>query len=297
MAQCTTGEMVLEYEEIGDRTDPPVILIMGLGAQMTAWPDDFCRQLADRGHHVIRFDNRDIGMSTHLDHHGLPDIAAAFVAALGGNEVESPYSLTDMANDVVGLMDHLEIKDAHIIGGSMGGMIAQRFAIGHPGRTRSLTSIFSMPRFLPGEDAVVGALMAPDPGTRDGRIEAGVEAARLTSGDGFGFDEKLARRRVTESLDRSWHPDGQARQMVAILADGDRTEALRSLSVPTLVIHGTSDPLVIPEGGQETADAIPGAELVWIEGMGHELPEGAWPQILDPICTLIARAEATPSIR
>jgi pimeloyl-ACP methyl ester carboxylesterase len=291
MPQASSNGMVLEYETFGDRAGPPVLLIMGLGAQMTVWPDGFCQQLADQGHYVIRFDNRDIGLSTHLDHLGLPDGVAAFMAVIAGEVVDAPYSLGDMADDAAGLLDALDIAEAHIVGASMGGMIAQRFVTGHPERTSSLTSIFSMPRFILCEEQVVAVLMAPDPGNREGRIEAGVAAARLTSGGGFGFDEELTRKRMIEGIDRSWHPDGQARQILAILADGDRTEGLAGITAPTLVIHGTADPLVVPQGGQETADAIPGAELVWVEGMGHEMPEAAWPQILDPICALIERAE------
>ncbi|MBT6092723.1 MAG: alpha/beta fold hydrolase, partial [Acidimicrobiaceae bacterium] len=241
MPQASSNGMVLEYETFGDRAGPPVLLIMGLGAQMTVWPDGFCQQLADQGHYVIRFDNRDIGLSTHLDHLGLPDGVAAFMAVIAGEVVDAPYSLGDMADDAAGLLDALDIAEAHIVGASMGGMIAQRFVTGHPERTSSLTSIFSMPRFILCEEQVVAVLMAPDPGTREGRIEAGVAAARLTSGGGFGFDEELTRKRTIEGIDRSWHPDGQVRQMVAILADGDRTEGLSGITAPTLVIHGTAD--------------------------------------------------------
>ena len=291
MGRAESNGMTLEYETLGDAAGPPLLLIMGLGAQMTAWPVEFFRQLAARGHHVIRFDNRDIGLSTHLDHLGEADGLAAFGAASAGEAVEAPYSLADMAADAVGLLDALGHDTAHIVGASMGGMIAQRLVIDHPQRARSLTSIFSMPRFLPGEEKVSAALMAGDPGTLEGRIEAGVEGARLMAGGGFPFDEYLARDLVAASIARSWHPEGQVRQMVAMLADGDRTEALRSVDLPTLVVHGTMDPLVVPQGGQETADAIPGAGLLWIDGMGHELPPGAWPVILDGISDLVALVE------
>lgn len=292
MGRAGANGITIEYEEFGDPADPPVLLIMGLGAQMTTWPADFCAQLADRGHRVVRFDNRDIGLSSHLDHLGPSDPVEAFAAAMAGRSVPAPYTLSDMAEDAVGLLDSLGHGAAHIVGASMGGMIAQRLVINHPERALSLTSIFSTPRFIPGDPEVAAAFMAPDPGTLEGRIEAGVAGARLMTGGGFPFDEELVRQLVAASIGRSWHPEGQARQMVAIVADGDRTAELGSVDMPTLVIHGTHDPLVVPQGGQETADAIPGAELLWIDGMGHELPPGAWPAMLDGISGLVEVAQA-----
>jgi pimeloyl-ACP methyl ester carboxylesterase len=289
--QAQANGLTIEYETFGDPADPPVLLIMGLGAQMTVWPEGLCEMLAERGLYVIRFDNRDIGLTTHFDHLGVPDVLEVMVAGLAGETIEAPYSLADMGDDAVGLLDALGIDTAHVVGGSMGGMIAQRIAIDHPDRLRSLTSIFSMPRVIPGDPEVMEALARPDPGTREGRIDDAVAAVHLFAGGGFPVDEDEERQRIAASIDRSWHPDGQARQMVAVMADGDRTEALGPVTTPTLVIHGTGDRLVVPAGGQETADAIPGAELVWIEGMGHRLPEGAWPQVVDPISALVARVE------
>ena len=290
MPQVEANGINIEVEEFGDPADPTLLLIMGLGAQMIVWPEDFCRLLADAGHHVIRFDNRDVGLSTWFDEAGTLDMMALFDAAMSGRPVESPYSLSDMADDAAGVLNALGIESAHIVGASMGGMIAQRVAINHPDRTRSLCSIMSMPRFIIGDLEVSVALMADDPGTREGRIEVGIETSRLLAGDGFPFDEDRARVHLAEAIDRAWHPAGTARHMAAIIADGDRTEGLRGVTAPTVVIHGTSDRLVIPQGAEETAAAIPGAELVWVEGMGHDLPVGAHDQVVAAVGKLVARA-------
>jgi pimeloyl-ACP methyl ester carboxylesterase len=291
MGRVTANGIEIEYEVFGDEADPALLLIMGLGAQMTTWPVEFCQQLAGRGHQVIRFDNRDIGLSSHLDHLDRADPTEVMTAAMTGGAFDAPYTLTDMAADSVGLLDALGHGAAHIVGASMGGMIAQRLVINHPERALSLTSIFSTPRFIPADPDVAAIFISPDPGTLEGRIQAGVEGARVISGGGFPFDEDLVRQYVAANIERSWHPDGQQRQMAAIVADGDRTEELRSVDLPTLVLHGTHDPLVVPQGGQETADAIQGAELVWIDGMGHELPPGSWSTILDGISGLVAGVE------
>jgi pimeloyl-ACP methyl ester carboxylesterase len=288
LRQVEANGINIEVEEFGDPSDPPVLLVMGLGAQMIVWPEDFCRLLAGAGHHVVRFDNRDVGLSTWFDGAGVPDMEAVFEDAVAGRSVESPYSLSDMADDAVGVLDALGIDSAHIVGASMGGMIAQRVAIRHPDRTRSLCSIMSMPRFIVGDSEVTGALMAPDPGTREGRIDAGVEGSRLISGE--FFDEDRSRALAEATVDRAWHPEGTARQMAAIIADGDRTEALGGVAVPTLVVHGDADRLVVPQGGEETAAAVPGAELLVLEGMGHDLPVEVHGPIVEAISALVARA-------
>ncbi|MBC8364690.1 MAG: alpha/beta hydrolase [Actinobacteria bacterium] len=289
MPQVEANGISIEVEEFGDSADPTMLLIMGLGAQMIAWSEDFCGLLAGAGHHVVRFDNRDVGLSTWFDEAGEPDMVALFGAAMAGQPVEAPYSLSDMADDAVGVLDALGIDAAHIVGASMGGMIAQRVAINHPGRTSSLCSIMSMPRFIPGDPEVTGALMGDDPGTREGRIAMGIEGAHLLSGGAFPIDGALLREFVEVTVDRAWHPEGTARQMAAIIADGDRTEGLRGVASPTVVIHGTADRLVLPEGGEETAAAVDGAELVWVEGMGHEIPPGAQNQVVDAMSRLVAR--------
>ncbi len=289
MPSVLANGLTIEVQEFGSVGDPPVLLIMGLGAQMIVWPEEICRLLADAGNRVVRFDNRDVGLSTWLDEAETPDMAALFGAAIEGKDIEAPYTLKDMAADAVGVLDALGIQSAHIVGASMGGMIAQRVAIDYPSRTRSLCSIMSMPRFIPGDPEVSAGLIMDDPGTREGRIRLGVEGSRLTSGEHFNEERSLLM--AAASVDRAWHPEGTNRQMAAILADGDRTEALRKLKVPALVIHGTVDRLVIPQGGEETALAVPGAELLWIEGMGHDLPVEFHAKIVTAICALIGKAD------
>ena len=302
MPQVEANGLMLEVEEFGDPADPPILLVVGLNAQLTVWPEGFCHLLANRGHRVIRFDNRDVGLSTWFDHCPTVDPVEAFVSFLEGEEVDAPYSLKDMAADAVGLLDGLGLDSAHVVGGSLGGMIAQRMAIHWPDRIRSLTSIMSMPRIVPLDLEVVLALQPPEvdlPSAADiGRaeveetvVEAALVAARQFAGSAHPLDEDRARARALEDLDRAWHPDGGARQILAALADGDRRPLLADLKVPTLVLHGTEDPLIPPQGGQETADAIPGSRLVWIEGMGHDWPQTAWPLLLQPICDLVAVVE------
>ena len=302
MPQVEANGLMLEVEEFGDPADPPILLVVGLNAQLTVWPDGFCRLLADRGHRVIRFDNRDVGLSTWFDHYPTVDPVEAFVSFLEGEEVDAPYSLKDMAADAVGLLDGLGLDSAHVVGGSLGGMIAQRMAIHWPDRIRSLTSIMSMPRVVPLDLEVVLALQPPelDPSSaadtgraevKEKVVEAALVAARQFAGSAHPLDEDRARARALEDLDRAWHPDGGARQILAALADGDRRPLLAEVKVPTLVLHGTEDPLIPPQGGQETADAVPGSRLVWIKGMGHDWPETAWPLLLQPICDLVAVVE------
>jgi pimeloyl-ACP methyl ester carboxylesterase len=293
MPTAEANGIELEYEEFGDRSARPLLLIMGLGAQMVFWREDFCTQLAARGHRVIRFDNRDVGKSSKLDHLGVPDPGAALEAARLGHPVQAPYSLSDMAADAVGLLDALRIDKAHVVGASMGGMIAQAIAIGHPSRVRSLTSIMSttgnpdLPRPKP---EAMAALLSPQPAAREESIERAVFIFRTIGSPGFPFDEADVRACAALSYDRGFSPEGTARQLIAILAAGSRKEALQSMKVPTLVIHGKDDPLVPVEGAIDTAAAIPGAELMIIEGMGHDLPRMAWSRIVDAISKLTARS-------
>jgi pimeloyl-ACP methyl ester carboxylesterase len=278
MPRAEANGIELEYETFGSPDDPAIVLISGLGAQLITFHPDFCDQLVCRGYRVIRFDNRDVGLSTKVP--------------------EGDYSLADMADDTAGLLDALGIDAAHIVGVSMGGMIAQMVAIRHPQRVLSLTSIMS----TTGDTNVGGATpeamarltAAPGP-TREERIASSIESSRVIWGDTpeFPFDEELARWRAETSVDRAYDPEGTARQMVAIRATGDRTPQLRELSVPTLVIHGTNDPLVRPSGGEATAAAIPGAELLLIEGMGHGVARPAYERIADAIDRLATRASAT----
>jgi len=292
MARVTANGIEIEYEQFGDAGDPPLLLVMGLGAQMILWEDDFCRELAARGFHVTRFDNRDIGKSTWLRDAGVPGIGEVMMAAMSGGVVPAPYTLSDMAADAAGLMDALGLASAHVVGASMGGMIAQTLTIEHPARVRTLTSIMSTtgdPTLPQARPEALAVLLAPAVTGRDENIERAVIVFRAIGSPGFPFDEAGVRDIAARSFDRGSNPDGVARQIAAIFASGDRTPRLATVQVPTLVLHGKDDPLVPYEGGVATAAAIAGAKLVGIEGMGHDLPRGVWPRIFDEICTLTAR--------
>jgi pimeloyl-ACP methyl ester carboxylesterase len=288
MAQA--NGLTIAYEEFGGRGDPPVLLIMGIGSQMISWPEDFCEELARSGHHVVRFDNRDVGESTHLHEAGKVDVTAV----LGGDISTAPYTLSDMADDAAGLLDALEIDAAHVVGASMGGMIAQTFALDHTGRVRSLTSIMSTtgdPRLPQATPEAMAVLLQPSARSREELVGRAVETARVLGSPGFEIDEDYLRERAGRSWDRGYDPPAFGRQLAAIYASGNRTERLRALRVPTLVIHGADDPLIRPAAGRATADAIEGAELVVIDGMGHDLPRGAWPRIVNAIAALVERVE------
>ena len=282
----------IAYDTFGAAGAPPLLLIMGLGAQMILWDEDFCAALAARGHHVIRFDNRDVGLSTKLADHGAPNLMTAMSTFFMRGTVDAPYTLSDMAADAAGLLDVLEIEAAHVVGASLGGMIAQTLAIEHPHRVRTLTSIMSTTghRDLPpGRPEAMAVLMTPAAEDREGSIGRALKVFRTIGSPGFPFDEARVRRVAGLSYDRCFHPAGVARQMVAILASGSRHERLGSVGVPSLVIHGADDPLLPVEGGIDTAQAIPGAELLIIEGMGHDLPRAVWPRLIDAISALTAR--------
>jgi pimeloyl-ACP methyl ester carboxylesterase len=287
--RARVGDLEIAYETFGDAGNPPVLLVMGLATQMIGWPDEFCGSLADRGHYVIRFDNRDIGLSTHLHAAGAPDILAIF----GGDTSSVVYGLTDLAGDTIGLLDALGLDRVHLVGASMGGMIAQLVAVQAPERVRSLTSIMSTTGAAgvgaPAEVALP-VLLAPAATDRASAIERVVDTYRVIGSPGFEFDEAALRDRAGLSFDRAHDPAGVARQLAAILTTHDRTPDLTSIGVPALVIHGSQDTLVDVSGGRATAAAIPGSELLVVDGMGHELPREVWPQILDRIGALAARA-------
>jgi pimeloyl-ACP methyl ester carboxylesterase len=281
MPRLRANEIDIEYETFGDPQSPPLLLIMGLGAQMISWEDDFCSQLAGRGFHVIRFDNRDSGLSTRMEAAGPPDMAAA----LSGNP-QPAYRLDDMAADAVGLLDALGIEAAHVVGASMGGYIAQLVAINHPDRVLSLTSIMSGPNTAEGvpptpEGAAV--LMLKPPATREDRIELAMSIRRVLVGSADPFDEAFERARATRAVDRAYYAVGTGRQLVAVIAAEPRLERLKKLRAPMLVIHGKDDVLVPVENGRIVAAAVPGARLLEIDGMGHDLPRRVWPQVLDAI--------------
>ena len=277
MPRATSNGIEIEYETFGALAAPPLLLIAGLGSQMLSWDDDFCALLASRGFRVIRYDNRDSGLSTW---------------------VEDAYTLDDMADDAAGLLDALGIAAAHVVGASMGGFIAQLLTLNHPGRVLTLTSIMSGPN---GDDQVQptaegsAVLMAPAPPTREERIALGLWAKQKLLGPADPFDEPYERARITRAVDRAYHPAGFGRQLGAILVAKGRLERLGSVGVPTLVIHGDGDPLVNLSGGRATAGAVPGAELVEIEGMGHNLPRELWPTITDRIAALVERGELIAS--
>jgi pimeloyl-ACP methyl ester carboxylesterase len=274
------------YEIFGDAKAEPMLLIMGLGAQMIHWDDEFCRQLAARGFRVIRFDNRDIGKSSKLS--GGKRLTAVELLKLRFLKipVAAPYTLLDMAKDAIGLMDVLGIQSAHLVGASMGGMIAQEIAISFPQRVRSLTSIMSTtgnPKVPPPTREASAILMAPPVTTHDEYIVRYAQTWKILRGGSFPQDEALDRSRAERTFERGLNPAGVGRQLRAILASGSRKERLRAVKAPTLVIHGTVDPLVRPEGGKDTAASIPGAKLLMVKGMGHALPIPMWPQIIDAI--------------
>lgn len=270
MPSTIANGITLEYETEGDTGDPPVLLIMGLGAQLTSWDPAFCRALAGRGFFVIRYDNRDVGRSTWFDDTGAPD-----VAGLLDGTWSPPYSMADLAADAAGLLDALGIASAHVVGVSMGGMIAQTFAIAYPDRTRTLVSIMSTtgdPSVGQPHPEALAALLAPPPTTREGAVEQAVTTWKVIGSPGFPFDEPAVRDKAGSDFDRGFHPAGTARQLGAILTQPDRTADLAGLDLPALVIHGADDPLVDPSGGRATAAAIPGARLDLVPGMGHDLP-------------------------
>lgn len=286
MPNVTANGIQIEYDTFGDRSSLALLLIAGNGAQLLFWDDEFCELLAKTGLFVIRFDNRDAGLSTKFDEAGVPDIMATIKAAMEGKDVAAAYSLDDMADDCVGLLDALHIGKAHICGASMGGMIAQVVSYRHPQRVLSLISIMSNtgnPNLPQGQPDAIAAVVAPPPAERKAYIEHNMNVWRKIWSPGFPFEEKRARTYLEKSYDRSYYPQGMARQNVAILSRGDRTVSLSSIKAPTLVIHGSGDPLIPVEAGKETARVIPGANLLIIDGMGHDLPTGVWSEIVTAI--------------
>ena len=287
MPSVRANGIQLEYETFGESTSPPLLLIIGLAGQLIFWDEELCRQLAQQGHYVIRYDNRDVGLSSKIEEAGVPDIMRTIETLMRGEEIDPPYTIEDMAEDAVGLLDALGIEKAHVCGMSMGGMIAQALAIRHPQRVLSLISIYSTtgnPRLPQPKPDVMQVLLAPPPEEREANIEFTLKVFRTIAGPGFPFDEEWHRKIAGRAYDRAFYPQGVARQLVAIMAQTNRKSALASIAVPTLVIHGTADPLVPFECGKDTAEAVPGAEFKSIDGMGHDLPHGgAWPEIINAI--------------
>ena len=274
------------YETFGDANDPALLLVMGLGMQMLGWDEQFCRRLAARGFHVIRFDNRDIGKSTWFDHEDVPNPVLLFAKASLGFKPKVPYTLKDMAADAVGLLDALGIDRAHVVGASMGGMIGQEMATDSPQRMLSFTSIMSStgdPK-LPSARPEAAALLTAKPAKDfDDYLAAYRHLMTVLRAGSFPEEEALDEPRARASWARGYHPAGSARQLAAIIASGNRTKALASVAVPTLVIHGRPDPLVLVEAGMATAAAIPDAKLLILERMGHALPLALWDDVIDAI--------------
>lgn len=283
MPTISANDIDICYESFGPDDAPPLLLVMGLGAQLNLWPGGFVSELLARGFQVIRFDNRDVGLSSKSPGEP-PDLMAIMTAAATGQPVDAPYTLSLMAQDAVGLLDALGIEAAHVAGASMGGMIAQMMAIEHPDRVLSLTSIMSTTGagdVGQPEPSAIAALLTPPPADRASAIDQSAATGRVIGGS--LFDEERSRSVAAESYDRCFHPAGFAFQVAAISATGDRTERLADVKLPALVIHGRQDSLVTLSGGDATAAAIPGADLLVLAEMGHDMPEAYWPRIADAI--------------
>lgn len=289
MPQVKANGLQFEYETFGDEKAPPLLLIMGLGGQLVQWPEEFCEALANAGYYVIRYDNRDVGLSSHLGHLGRARLMRAGVLSTLRLPVPSPYRIDDMADDAVGILDALSIRSAHVVGISMGGMIGQVLAARHPERVRSFVSIMSSSghRNLPGPSLKIQLRMIRRPKLRDREalIRYSMETWRVIGSPAFPTPEDVLRRKVERAFDRANYPQGLGRQTQAILASGSRMKLLPKIQAPTLVIHGDRDPLVPVAAGYNLARHIPGARLEIIEGMGHDLP----PQLLPRLQGLILR--------
>jgi pimeloyl-ACP methyl ester carboxylesterase len=275
--RASVNGIEIAYESLGSPAGRPLLLIMGLGAQLIHWDEEFCRLLAEQGHHVVRFDNRDAGLSTHFHDAGVPDLG-----------VSAPYLLDDMADDAAGLMDALGWPAAHVVGASMGGMIAQALAIRHPGRVLSLTSIMSTPgpEVAPPTEAALAVLMAAPPPDREGVVAQALRTWSVIGSPGYELDRERIALLAGMAYDRCFDPAGTTRQLAAILASGNRADLLSGVTVPTLVLHGEADALVPVAGGHATAAATPGARLVTYPGMGHDLPRPLWTDIVTEITKL-----------
>lgn len=294
MPRAESNGLELEYETFGTRRDPAVLLVMGLGAQMIFWEEEFCEGLAERGRFVVRFDNRDVGLSQKFA--GAPTVESVVTARMQGQKPDIPYTLDDMAADAVGVLDYLGIQRAHLAGASMGGMIGQLVAADYPERVLSFTAVFTStgnPSLPPAKPEAMAVLTtrAPDP-NKD--IEAYLDQmlinARTIGSPGYPFDEKIVRERLRSDVLRSYEPLGVARQLAAVVANGDRRAKNANIKAPVVVLHGDSDPLVPVDGGKDVASSIAGAELRIIAGMGHDLPPALYEAVADAISRAAERA-------
>ena len=298
MPQIQSNGVDIAYESLGRESDPPILLIHGLATPLTGWPDSLCEGLAARGFRVITFDNRDIGRSTFLSRFGAPDLTAMVAKAQAGERPASPYSLDDMAADAAGLIDAIGAGKAHIVGASMGGMIAQLLAIHHPAKVKSLISIMSTtarPGLPPGRPEAFAALMAvPRSGGREDRLATALAAVKAIGGAAFPADDQERLAYLGRSIDRTpFDPSAAARQMAAVVAATPRNDRLGALKVPALVIHGADDPVIPAAHGEDTARSIPSAELFVVPGLGHDFTEAAARLYLKAIGDFVSRVEGS----
>ena len=294
MTKANVNNIQIEYETFGDNNYPALLLIAGLGAQLTYWQKEFCMELASRGYYVIRFDNRDTGLSSKIGSLTANELMEKVGALFMGQETPVPYGLRDMADDGIGVLDSLNIDKAHIVGKSMGGFIAQTLCLNHPNRALSLTSIFSHTgnnKAFPPTQEVMDVMLTPEPEDRDEYVAHLIKLFRITFGAGKPFDESYHRKLIESSFDRCFHHEGVIQHYLAILSQKNRFEALKHLNIPALIIHGDEDPMVPLAGGEATADAIPNAKLKIITGMGHVMPnlETYWSDILDEMVNHMSR--------
>jgi|SRR5579871_527301 len=296
MAQITANNIKIEAESFGPAGGETVLLIMGLGGQLTRWPLPLVEMLTAKGYRVIRFDNRDVGLSEHFEKAGPISLADLMSDMAAGRKPRAAYLLDDMAADAVGVLDAFGVKRAHIVGASMGGMIAQMVAANHGERTLSLVSIMSSTgnRALPPATPEAMAVLTTraDPSDFEKFVAHGIRAQKIIGSPGYPPDETQLRERIISDFHRAYDPDGVTRQMAAVMASGDRRAALKRIKAPTVVLHGADDPLVPLAGGKDTAENIAGAELRVIPGMGHDLPPALFPAVVDAIEAAAARARA-----
>jgi pimeloyl-ACP methyl ester carboxylesterase len=290
MPRAALNGIEIEYESIGQ--GEPLLLVMGVGTQLIVWPQELCQELGSHDFKVVRFDNRDAGLSTHLHHLPVPNLYLSLARRGLGLPIDAPYTLSDMADDVVGLMDALDFESAHLFGMSMGGMICQTVAMLHPTRVRSLASFASgagdvLPLPAPG---AMKALLAPPADTRNQASENGLNFQRACGSTHFAWSESASREIWGASFDRAHDPTGFARQLNAVLASGSRSASLHRIRCPTLILHGLADPLIPPDAARKMADLIPDARLRLVVGLGHDLPMGAWPIIVDEVVSNARRA-------
>ena len=294
MARTKANGIEIEYETFGKKDDPALLLIMGLGAQLTLWPDSLCEGLAAKGFFVVRYDNRDVGLSTDFDKSGVPNLMDAFGKLMKGQKVDAPYLLTDMADDAIGLLDALGIDRAHMVGASMGGMIAQVIAAMYPERTRSLVSIMSTSgrMGLPmGKPEAVAMLSAqPEGPAREQLVSHAIKLRAVIGSPGFPSDPAAVRTLVERNIDRRYYPPGAARQYLAIMASGPRVDLLKTVKVPTLVLHGDDDPLLPVECGRDVASLVPGARIETYPGWGHDVPEQMVPKLVGSLTSFCKAA-------